>query len=174
MSNLKKSPSSVKKISTSEDSLASGARLSHIVLNVGVKSQDSDDKTLSYILEQLSLISGQKAVVVKSKKAISNFKLRKGVPVGCKVTLRKKKMLNFILKLVNIALPRVRDFRGLPSNGFNVSNHYSFGIKDHSVFLEVDQEKLQRQFGMNICFVLTSKSKVDSIQLLRCLNLPIK
>jgi large subunit ribosomal protein L5 len=148
--------------------------LSHIVINVGLKSQDSDPKMLTYIMEQLSLIAGQKSVLVKSKKAISNFKLRKDVPIGCIVTLRKSKMQNFLLKFVNIALPRVRDFRGLPSNSFNMSNHYSVGIKDHTIFPEIELDKVTRPFGMNICFVIKSKTCESSIKLLKSFNLPIK
>lgn len=145
-----------------------------VILSVGIKAQDSDDKTLLYILKQLSLIAGQKAVVVKSKKAISNFKLRKGVPVGCIVTLRKEKMKNFIAKLTNIALPRIKDFRGLSKSGFNMSNHYSFGIKDHGVFLEAEQEKVQKQFGMNVSLVVSSKDRNEATTILKNLNFPIK
>lgn len=152
---------------------SNNAILSHVVLNVGIKSSDVDDKSLQYILNQLSLITGQKPVIINSKKAISNFKLRKGYPVGCVVTLRKDKMNNFISKLVNIALPRIRDFRGLSSKGFNSSNHYSFGIKDHSVFLEIEQDKIQKIFGMNICFVMISKTREQSIKILKAVNLPI-
>jgi large subunit ribosomal protein L5 len=110
-------------------------RLKMVSLNVGIKAADSDNKFLAYLATQVSNISGQKAILTKSRKAISTFKLRKDLPIGCKVTLRGKKMYQFLDKLTNIALPRIRDFRGLSSKGFNQSGHYSFGIKEHNIFL---------------------------------------
>ncbi len=149
-------------------------RLKMVSLNVGIKAVDSDNKLLSYLLNQLSNISGQKAVLTKSKKAISTFKLRKDLPIGCRVTLRGKKMYMFLDKLINIALPRIRDFRGLSSKGFNQSNHYSFGIKEHNIFLEVDLDNIVRVFGMNITIATTAKSKEEALFVLKKINFPIK
>ncbi len=149
-------------------------RLQMISLNVGIKATDSDNKFLAYLEEQISNIAGQKAVLTKSKKAISGFKLRENVPIGCRVTLRGKKMYQFFDKLINIALPRVRDFRGLSSKGFNQSGHYSFGVKEHNIFLEVDLDNILKVFGMNVNIVTTAKTKEESLYLLKKLNLPIK
>ena len=149
-------------------------RLKMISLNVGIKAVDSDNKFLSYLATQVSNIAGQKAVLTKSRKAISTFKLRKDLPIGCRVTLRGKKMHQFFDKLVNIALPRVKDFRGLSSKGFNQSGHYSFGLKEHNIFLEVDLDNIMKIFGMNISIVTTAKTKEESLYLLKKLNLPIK
>ncbi|MCE2687224.1 MAG: 50S ribosomal protein L5 [Rickettsiales bacterium] len=149
-------------------------RLKMISLNVGIKATESDNKTISYISNQLSNIAGQKSTICYAKKAISTFKLRKDLPIGCKVTLRGKNMYRFIDKLVNIALPRIRDFRGLSSKGFNQSHHYGFGIKEHSVFLEVNLDNIVKSFGMNINIITTAKTKEETLYLLKKLNLPIK
>ena len=149
-------------------------RLSMISINVGIKATDSDNKFLSYLATQISNISGQKAVLTKSRKAISTFKLRKDLPIGCRVTLRGKKMYQFLDKLINIALPRIKDFRGLSPKGFNQSNHYSFGIKEHSVFLEVDLDNIPKIFGLNITITTTAKTKEEALYLLKKLNFPIK
>jgi large subunit ribosomal protein L5 len=149
-------------------------RLKMISLNVGIKAVDSDNKFLSYLTTQVSNITGQKAVQTKSRKAISTFKLRKDLPIGCRVTLRGEKMYQFFDKLVNIALPRVKDFRGLSPKGFNQSAHYSFGLKEHNVFLEVDLDNIMKIFGMNISIVTTAKTKEEALYLLKKLNLPIK
>ncbi len=149
-------------------------RLKMVSLNVGIKASDSDNKFLSYLSTQVSNISGQKAVLTKSRKAIATFKLRKDLPIGCRVSLRGKKMYEFLDKLTNIALPRIKDFRGLSSRGFNQSNHYSFGIKEHNIFLEVDLDNIPKIFGMNITIVTTAKTKEEALYLLKKLNFPIK
>jgi large subunit ribosomal protein L5 len=149
-------------------------KLKFISINTGIKAVDSDNKTNSYILSELSKIAGQKAVYTYSTKAISGFKLRQGMVIGCKVTLRGKKMYQFLDRMINISLPRIRDFRGLSSKGFNGSAHYSFGIKDHSIFLEVDLDNIVKIFGMNINIISTAKSKEEAIYLLKKLNLPLK
>lgn len=149
-------------------------RLTMVSLNVGIKAADSDNKFLSYLATQLSNIAGQKAVLTKSRKAISSFKLREEVPIGCKVTLRGKKMYQFLDRLTNIALPRIRDFRGLSPKGFNQSCHYSFGLKEHSIFLEVDLDNIPKVFGMNITIATTAKTKEEALFLLKKLNFPIK
>ena len=149
-------------------------KLKMVSINVGIKAVDSDNKLLAYLLNQVSNISGQKAVLTKSRKAISTFKLRKDLPIGCRVTLRGKKMYQFLDKLVNIALPRIRDFRGLTAKGFNQSNHYSLGIKEHNIFLEVDLDNILKIFGMNITVVTNAKSKEEALFLLKKINFPIK
>jgi len=149
-------------------------KIKMVSINIGIKAVDSENKLLSYLLTQLSNISGQKAVLTKSKKAISTFKLRKDLPIGCRVTLRGKKMYQFLDKLVNIALPRIRDFRGLQSKGFNQSHHYTFGIKDHSIFLEVDLDNIVKIFGMNITIVTNANSKEEATFLLKKINFPLK
>ena len=145
-----------------------------INLSVAINAVDSDNKFCSYLESQLSLIAGQKAVLTKSRKSISTFKLREGMNIGSKVTLRGKKMYEFFDRLVYISLPRIRDFRGLSPKGFNQSNDYSFGIKDHSIFLEVDLDNILKIFGMNITIKTNAKTKKESLFLLKKLNLPIK
>jgi large subunit ribosomal protein L5 len=149
-------------------------RLLSVSVNVGIKAADSDNKFLSYLATQVSNIAGQKAVLTKARKAISTFKLRKDLPIGCRVTLRGKKMHQFLDRLIYIALPRIKDFRGLSSKGFNQSNHYSFGIKEHNVFLEVDLDNIPKVFGLNITISTTAKTKEEALYLLKKLNFPIK
>jgi large subunit ribosomal protein L5 len=149
-------------------------RITMVSVNVGIKATDSDNKFLAYLATQVSNIAGQKAVLTKSRKAISTFKLRKDLPIGCRVTLRGKKMYQFLDKLINIALPRIKDFRGLSSKGFNQSNHYSFGLKEHSVFLEVDLDNIPKSFGVNVTIATTAKTKEEALYLLKKINFPIK
>lgn len=149
-------------------------RLKSVSLNVGLKSADSDNKILAYVQTQLSNIAGQKAVLTNAKKSIATYKLREQMPIGCKVTLRGKKMYQFLDKLVNVSLPRIRDFRGLSGKGFNQSGHYSFGVKEHNIFIEVDLDNILKVFGMNINIATTSKNKEEVLFLLKKLNFPIK
>lgn len=149
-------------------------RLKMISVNVGIKATDSDNKYLAYLATQISNIAGQKSVLTKSKKAISTFKLRKDLPIGCRVTLRGKKMYQFLDRLIHIALPRVRDFRGLSAKGFNQSNHYSFGLKEHTIFPEVDLDNVMKVFGLNITVTTTAKTKEEALYLLKKINFPIK
>lgn len=149
-------------------------RLKMVSVNVGIKAADSDNKFLAYLATQVSNIAGQKSVLTKSRKAISTFKLRKDLPIGCRVTLRGKKMYEFLDRLVHIALPRVRDFRGLSAKGFNQSNHYSFGLKEHTIFPEVDLDNVMKVFGLNITVTTTAKTKEEALYLLKKLNFPIK
>ncbi|HLD76834.1 MAG TPA: 50S ribosomal protein L5 [Rickettsiales bacterium] len=149
-------------------------RLKMVSLNVGIKAADSDNKFLPYLATQVSNIAGQKAVLTKSKKAISTYKLRENLPIGCRVTLRGKRMYQFLDRLVNIALPRIRDFRGLSAQGFNESAHYSFGIKEHTIFPEVNLDNVMKVFGMNINIVTTAKTKEEALFLLKKINFPIK
>ncbi len=149
-------------------------KLEKVSISVGIKAVDSDNKFLSYLSNQVSAIAGQKAVLTKSKKSIATFKLRENMGIGCMVTRRGKKMYEFLDRLIYIALPRIRDFRGLSSKGFNQSGHYSFGLKEHNVFLEVDLDNILKVFGMNITIATNAKTKEESLYLLKKLNLPIK
>ena len=148
-------------------------KITKIILNVGLGEDASDSKKVKSCQEDLTSIAGQKAVVTKFKKSISNFKTRKGFPAGVKVTLRAAKMYEFIDRLVNIALPRIKDFRGLNSNGIDNSGNYSFGIKEHIIFPEVNFDKVDKIRGMDITLVTTSESKDATLELLKEFNFPL-
>ena len=149
-------------------------RIDKIILNMGLGEDASDGKKLKACTDDMALISGQKPVITKFKKSISNFKTRKGSYAGVKVTLRSQKMYEFIDRLVNIALPRIKDFRGLSSNGIDNSCNFSFGIKEHIIFPEVNFDKVDKIRGLDITIVTTSKSKVGSLELLKEFNFPLK
>ena len=144
-----------------------------IVLNMGLGQDGSDSKKIKSCIEDMSLIAGQKAVITKFKKSISNFKTRKGSSAGVKVTLRSNKMYEFIDRLVNIALPRIKDFRGLSDKGIDNSGNYSFGIKEHIIFPEVNLDKVDKIRGLDISLVTTSNSKEATLELLKEFNFPI-
>ena len=148
-------------------------KLSKIILNMGLGEEASDGKKLKACIEDLSLIAGQRPIITKFKKSISNFKTRKGSNAGVKVTLRSNKMYEFIDRLVNIALPRIKDFRGLTSKGIDNSFNYSFGIKEHIVFPEVNFDKVDKIRGLDITVVTTSKSKEGTLELLKEFNFPL-
>tara|TARA_B100000401_G_C52662395_1_gene650743 strand:- start:281 stop:832 length:552 start_codon:yes stop_codon:yes gene_type:complete len=143
-----------------------------IVLNMGLGIDGNDSKILKSSQEDLAAITGQKPVVTKFKKSISNFKTRKSTNAGLKVTLRKTKMYEFIDRLVNIALPRIKDFRGLSPKGFDKFGNYTFGIKEHIVFPEVNFDKVEKIRGLDITIVIKSLKKEDSFELLKKLNFP--
>ena len=143
-----------------------------VVLNMGLGADASDKKKIQNCIEDISLISGQKPFVTKFKKSISNFKSRKGTTAGVKVTLRKKKMYEFIDRLVNIALPRIKDFQGLSLNGFDKFGNYSFGIKEHIIFPEINFDKVDRIRGMDITIVTSGKSEKTTLALLEEMNFP--
>ena len=149
-------------------------QISKIVLNMGLGLDGNDSKIIKTCQDDLSNITGQKPVVTKFKKSISNFKTRKNTNAGLKVTLRKNKMYEFIDRLVNIALPRIKDFRGLKSKGFDKFGNYTFGIKEHIVFPEVNFDKVEKIRGLDITIVISSLSKSHSIELLKKLNFPFK
>ena len=144
-----------------------------IILNMGLGEDASDGKKLKACSEDMALISGQKPVITKFKKSISNFKTRKGSNAGVKVTLRSQKMYEFIDRLVNIALPRIKDFRGLSSNGIDNSNNYSFGVKEHIIFPEVNFDKVDKIRGLDITIVTSSKTKQGTLELLKEFNFPL-
>ena len=143
-----------------------------VVLNMGLGPDGGDKKKLQSCIDDVALIAGQRPVVTKFKKSISNFKSRKGTPAGVKVTLRKNKMYEFIDRLVNIALPRIKDFRGLSIKGFDKFGNYTFGIKEHIIFPEVNFDKAEKIRGLDITIVIKSLDKNHSYELLEKLNFP--
>ena len=149
-------------------------QIQKVVLNMGLGIDGNDAKIVKSSLEDLAAITGQKPIVTKFKKSISNFKTRKGTNAGIKVTLRKSKMYEFMDRLVNIALPRIKDFRGLSLNGFDKFGNYTFGIKEHIIFPEVNFDKVEKIRGLDITIVIKSTKKNDSYELLKKLNFPFK
>ena len=147
-------------------------KLVKIVLNMGLGEDASDGKKIKTSLDDLSLITGQKAVVTKFKKSIANFKTRKGQSAGAKVTLRSNRMYEFVDRLINIALPRIKDFRGLKADGIDNSGNYSFGIKEHIIFPEVNFDKVDKIRGLDIIIAISSKNKEHSFALLEKMNFP--
>jgi len=143
-----------------------------VVLNMGLGLDGNDKKKLQNCMDDMSLISGQKPVVTKFKKSISNFKTRKGATAGVKVTLRSNKMYEFIDRLVNIALPRIKDFQGLSVKGFDDFGNYSFGIKEHIIFPEINFDKVDRIRGMDITLVTNGRDKKVTLALLESINFP--
>ena len=148
-------------------------KLLKIVINTGFSVADSNKKNIEDILHDLSLIAGQKAIITKAKKSIAGFKLRKSFIIGCKVTLRKKNMYNFLHKLISLVLPRLRDFRGLPGKSFDGHGNYSFGIKEHIIFPEIDYDKITNMKGFDICIVTNAKNNEKARLLLKAFNFPI-
>jgi len=149
-------------------------RLAKICLNQGVGRATADKKLVDNALEEMSMIAGQKAVPAISKKDISNFKLRKGVPIGARVVLRGERMYEFLERLIAVAIPRTRDFRGISRKGFDNFGNYSMGIKEQIIFPEIDIDKVKEITGMDITFVTTATSKEESLALLSELGLPFK
>ena len=149
-------------------------RIEKVVLNMGLGLDATDSKILKSCEEDMAKITGQKPVTTKFKKSISNFKTRKNTKAGLKVTLRKNKMYEFIDRLVNIALPRIKDFRGLSSNGFDLFGNYTFGVKEHIIFPEVNFDKVDKIRGLDITIVIKSMSKEHSLELLKKFNFPFK
>ena len=147
-------------------------RIAKVVLNMGLGADANDKKIVQNSIEDISLISGQKPIITKFKKSISNFKTRKGTTAGIKVTLRSNKMYEFIDRLVNIALPRVKDFQGLSMYGFDNFGNYSFGIKEHIIFPEINFDKVDRIRGMDITLVTTGKDRKTTFALLEAMNFP--
>ena len=151
-----------------------GPQLKKVVLNMGLGIDGNDSKIIKSCEEDLAKITGQKPVVTKFKKSVANFKTRKNTKAGLKVTLRKNKMYEFIDRLVNIALPRIKDFEGLSVNGFDKFGNYTFGIKEHIIFPEVNFDKVEKIRGLDITIVIKSLKKKDSIQLLKKMNFPFR
>ena len=151
-----------------------GPKIEKVVINMGLGLDGNDSKILKSLDEDLSKITGQKPVVTKFKKSIANFKTRKSTNSGIKVTLRKNKMYEFIDRLVNIALPRIKDFRGLSQKGFDDFGNYTFGVKEHIIFPEVNFDKVEKIRGLDISIVIKSNSKDHSLELLKKFNFPFK
>ena len=151
-----------------------GPKVEKVVLNMGLGLDGSDSKILKYCEEDLAKITGQKPVITKFKKSVANFKTRQGTNAGLKVTLRKNKMYEFIDRLVNIALPRIKDFRGLSSKGIDTSFNYSFGVKEHIIFPEVNFDKVDKIRGLDVTIVTKSNSKEGTLELLKEFNFPLE
>ena len=149
-------------------------KVEKIVLNIGVGDAVSNSKLLEEAVNELTLITGQKPVITRAKKSIAGFKLREGAPIGCKVTLRGERMYEFLDKLVNISLPRVRDFRGVSNNSFDGRGNYTLGIKEQLIFPEINFDKVNKLRGMDIVFVTTAKSDEEGRELLAQLGMPFK
>jgi len=147
-------------------------KLDKIVVNMGVGEAKDNSKVLDAAVADLQLITGQKPVITRARKSIANFKLRENMPIGCKVTLRKNMMYEFADKLMNVALPRVRDFRGISDKSFDGRGNYSLGIKEQLIFPEVEYDKIDKVRGMDIIFVTTAKTDEEARELLRFLGMP--
>lgn len=149
-------------------------KLEKIVINVGLGDMKDNPKALDNTINDLKIITGQTPIVTKAKKAIAAFKIREGVNIGCKVTLRSGKMYDFAYKLFNVALPRVRDFRGVSSNSFDGRGNYSMGIKEQLIFPEIEYDKIDKIRGMDIIFVTTAKTDEEAKELLSLLGMPFQ
>ena len=147
-------------------------KIDKIVINMGVGEAKENAKVLEAAAGDLETITGQKAILTKAKNSIANFKIREGMPIGCKVTLRGEKMYEFLDRLVNLALPRVRDFRGVNPNGFDGRGNYSLGIKEQIIFPEIEFDKIDKVRGMDVIMVTTAKTDEEARELLRLFNMP--
>ena len=149
-------------------------RLEKIILNMGVGEAIQNIKILDGAVQELAMISGQKPVVTKAKKSIATFKLRKGMPIGCMVTLRQSRMFEFFDRLVNSALPRIRDFRGIPPNSFDGRGNFAMGIKEQFIFPEIEYDKIEKVKGLNIVIVTTAKTDEEARKLLAFMGMPFR
>ena len=149
-------------------------KIKKIILNIGVGDGKEDSKLIDKAVEDLTLISGQKAIKTLSKKAISGFKIRAGMPLGVKVTLRNRMMYEFLDRLVNIAIPRIRDFRGLNSKSFDGKGNFSMGIKEHVIFPEINFDKVEKIRGMDITICTSARNNKEALELLKSFNMPFK
>ena len=149
-------------------------KLEKIVINIGLGETKDNPKALDNAMNDLSIITGQRPIVTKAKKSIAAFKLREGAKIGCKVTLRSGKMYDFAYKLINVALPRVRDFRGVSANSFDGRGNYSMGIKEQLIFPEIEYDKVDQLRGMDIIFVTTAKTDEEAKELLALLGMPFR
>lgn len=147
-------------------------KLDKIVINMGVGEAKENHKILDTAVKDLETITGQKAVITRAKNSVANFKLREGQPIGCKVTLRGDKMYEFLDRLVNLALPRVRDFRGVNPNAFDGRGNYALGIKEQIIFPEIEYDKVDKVRGMDVIFVTTAKTDEEARELLTLFNMP--
>ena len=149
-------------------------KLEKVVINMRVGEAKDNAKVLDSAVRDLEIISGQKAVTTKAKKSVANFKIREGMAIGCKVTLRGDKMYEFVDRLINLALPRVRDFRGVNANAFDGRGNYTLVIKEQLIFPEIEYDKIDKVRGMDICFVTTARTDEEARELLRLFNMPFQ
>jgi len=149
-------------------------RLEKVVLNMGLGEAIQNPKILDSAVRELAQIAGQKPIITRARKSIAAFKLRAGMPIGCMVTLRKQRMYDFLTKLINIAIPRIRDFRGTSRKAFDGRGNYSLGIKEHIIFPEVDYDKIDKVKGMNITIVTTAQTDREALVLLESLGMPFR
>ena len=147
-------------------------KIEKVVINMGVGEAKENVKLLDAAVKDLEIITGQKAVVTKAKNSIANFKIREGMPIGCKVTLRGDKMYEFVDRLINLALPRVRDFRGVNPNAFDGRGNYALGIREQLIFPEIEYDKIDKVRGMDVIFVTTAHTDEEARELLRLFNMP--
>lgn len=149
-------------------------RLDKVVINVGIGEASEDPKLLDSVVDEITRIAGQKPIVTRARKSISNFGIREGVPVGVKVTLRRTRMWEFLDRLINVALPRVRDFRGVPTRSFDGRGNYTLGVKEQTVFPEIDYDRVYRVHGMDVVIVTTTDKDDEAYTLLRELGMPFR
>ena len=149
-------------------------KLDKIVINMGVGEAKDNAKTLDAAVKDLEIIAGQKVMVTRAKKSVANFKIREGMPIGCKVTLRGEKMYEFADRLINLALPRVRDFRGVSADSFDGRGNYAMGIKEQLIFPEIEYDKVEKVRGMDVIFVTTAKTDEEARELLKLFGMPFK
>lgn len=149
-------------------------RIEKIIVSRGLGAATVDKKLIDQAMSELATITGQKPVVTQSKRDISNFKLRKGMPIGCKVTLRRERMYEFMDRLINLAIPRMRDFRGLPDKGFDGRGNYNMGIKEQIIFPEIDVDKVYKIAGMDVTFVTNAPTDEEAYELLKLFGVPFK
>ncbi|MDX9703341.1 MAG: 50S ribosomal protein L5 [Candidatus Auribacterota bacterium] len=156
------------------DNVSQVPRLMKLVINMGIGQGSRDAKLIDVAAAELALISGQKPVITKAKHSIAGFKIREGMPVGCKVTLRGKRMFEFLDRLIHVAIPRIRDFRGIPSDSFDGFGNYTFGLEDQTIFPEVNLDKVERTQGMDISIVTTPCTDEEAFEVLRLLGFPFE
>ena len=147
-------------------------KLEKITLNMGVGEASQDKKKVQTAAEEMALIAGQKPVITKAKKSIAQFKLREGMPIGCKVTLRSERMYEFLDRLINISIPRQRDFRGISPKSFDGRGNFAMGLTEQIVFPEINYDKIDKVRGLNITICTTAKNNSDALELLKCFNMP--
>lgn len=147
-------------------------KIEKVVINMGVGEAKENVKILDAAMNDLQVITGQKPIITKAKKSVANFKIREGMPIGCKVTLRGERMYEFVDRLINLALPRVRDFRGVNPNAFDGRGNYSLGIKEQLIFPEIEYDKIDKVRGMDVIFVTTAKTDEEARELLAQFNMP--
>lgn len=149
-------------------------RLEKVVLNMGVGEAVQDSKALDAAMEELAMIAGQRPAITRARKSVANFKIREGMPIGCKVTLRGDRMYDFIDKLISIALPRIRDFRGVSPRSFDGRGNYSLGIREQLVFPEVNYDQISQVRGLDVSIITTAKTDEEALELLRALGMPFR